>query len=86
MFIIGYIKAFLFFKNRKFAKSQGLDAKPATPKDVRHSISLHAFNSATPLPQLRKINRTLQNALVEKAAWWAAMCYAGLRLKTPPTH
>jgi len=37
----------------------------------------HASNSATPHPQLRKINCTLQNALVEKAAWWAAMCYAG---------
>jgi len=27
----------------------------------------------TPHPQHRKINCTLQNALAEKAAWWAAM-------------
>jgi len=28
----------------------------------------------------------LQNAFAEKAAWWAAMCYAGLALKAkaPP--
>jgi len=31
-------------------------------------------NSATRLPQRRKINCTLQNARAEKkAAWWAAM-------------
>jgi len=37
-----------------------------------------APRSATPHPQLRKINCTLQNALAEKAAWWAAEWYAGL--------
>ena len=31
--------------------------------------------------QLRKSNCTLQNALVEKAAWCVAGCYAGLYLK-----
>jgi len=31
----------------------------------------------TPHPQHRKINCTLQNAVVEKAAWWAAMCHVG---------
>jgi len=32
-------------------------------------------------PQHRKINCTLQNAVAEKAAWWAAGCYAGLAPK-----
>jgi len=32
--------------------------------------------------QRRKINCTLQNALAEKAAWWGAMCYAGLAAKS----
>ena len=40
-----------------------------------------AFRPTTPLPQRRKINCILQNACVEKAAWWAAGCYAGLVLK-----
>jgi len=42
------------------------------------------FRSAppTPHPQHRKINCTLQNALVEKAAWWAAMRYKGLASKS----
>jgi len=31
--------------------------------------------------QLRKINCTLQNALAEKAAWWAARWHAGLAPK-----
>jgi len=35
---------------------------------------------------LRKINCTLQNALVAKAAWWAAGCYAGLVAKARSTH
>jgi len=43
-----------------------LGAKPATPCDDR---------------QNRKINCSLQNALVEKAAWWAAMRHAGLAAK-----
>jgi len=34
------------------------------------------------IPQLRKINCTLQNALAEKAAWWAAGWYAGLVAKS----
>jgi len=34
------------------------------------------------LPQLRKINCSLQDALAEKAAWWAARCYAGLASKS----
>jgi len=51
----------------KVRSKLGLCAKPATPP--------------TPLPQPRKINCTLQNAVVEKAAWWAARCYAGLALK-----
>jgi len=33
---------------------------------------------ATPHPQLRKINCTLQIAITAKFAWWAAMCYAGV--------
>ncbi len=49
-----------------------------------YSIPLHASNSATPLLQHRKINCTLQNALVEKAAWWAAMCYAAFH--SAPRH
>jgi len=34
------------------------------------------------LHSLRKINCTLQNAVAEKAAWWAARCYAGLVAKS----
>jgi len=41
----------------------------APPRAAFHS----APRSATPHPQFRKINCTLQNALAEKAAWWAAM-------------
>ena len=51
-----------------------------------HAEERAAFHSAPRpqlrLPQLRKINCALQNALVEKGAWWAAMCYAGLPPKS----
>ncbi|MEA2033005.1 MAG: hypothetical protein U9N41_05420 [Euryarchaeota archaeon] len=39
-------------------------AKPATPCLAR-------------IGSLRKINCVLQNALVEKGAWWAAMWHVG---------
>jgi len=48
----------------------GLGAKPATPNNVRHS----APRLQPRIRSLRKINCTLQNALAEKAAWWAAVC------------
>jgi hypothetical protein len=41
--------------------------------DVARGV-LHASNSA--FRSLRKINCSLQNALVEKAVWCVAMCYA----------
>jgi len=129
----------------KVRSKLGSGAKPATPKNVLHSIPLHAHNSASAAPQnqanasqkklhggmrcakwglhlkpaprlqlrfasqhrkikqiaspknlrgglrgakwgwhikhLRKINCTSQKALAEKAAWWVAMCEAGLHLK-----
>jgi hypothetical protein len=65
----------------KVSSKLGLGAKPATPKNVRHSASPFAplFNSATPLPQLRKINRTLQNAVVENQL---KNLHGGLRFAT----
>jgi len=61
-----------------------------------HAEERAAFHSAPQLQlrfrSLRKINCSLQNALVEKGAWWVAGWYAGLALKaqappfaTPPT-
>jgi len=40
-----------------------------------HAEERAAFRSTPPppLPPLRKINCSLQNALAEKAAWWAAV-------------
>jgi len=52
-------------------QNQSHSAKCTRPKicavvNVQHSILPRASNSATSLPQLREINCTLQNALVEK--------------------
>jgi len=41
-----------------------------------------ATAAPTPHPQRRKINCSLQNARAEKAAWWAAGCYAAFRIRT----
>jgi len=53
----------------------------ASPKSL-HGGEGAAFYSAprpsTPHPQLRKITCSLQIALVEKAAWWAARCHKPL--------
>ena len=46
----------------------GLGAKPATPKNVRRSAPPFALLLQLRLPPRRKINCTLQNARVEKAA------------------
>ena len=63
----------------KVCSKLGLCAKPATPKNAGHSAPrLQLRNTASAAPQ---INCTLQIALVEKAARWAARCYAGLALK-----
>jgi len=60
-----------------------------SPKNVRHSAPAPPFapRPATPHPQHRKINCTLQNALVEKAAWCVAMRpLLKLRLRCKASH
>ena len=81
--------------NNRMQPSQRAKTATRPARQLRHSISLHAFNSAlnpaAPLPlrnsafrSLHKINCSLhlQNA-VAKFAWWAARCYAGLVTKSP---
>ncbi|MCK4735150.1 MAG: hypothetical protein KAT65_22045, partial [Methanophagales archaeon] len=46
---------------------------PPAPRSTMLFRSTICSAAPTPLPQLRKINCTLQNAPAEKkAAWWAA--------------
>jgi hypothetical protein len=66
-----------------FSNSAGFLPSAEPLRDPLVSTTLRAAHSAVPL---RKINCTLQNALAEKFAVVYCDGYAGLRLKTPPTH
>jgi len=81
----------MYFAQQRVCKMPAADAKQASrklhlQKKLRGGLrgdtgATLRIPTPTPHPQRRKINCTLQNARVEKAAWWVAMCHTGLHLK-----
>ena len=59
------IQKYLLWSIKYIIWCQKKQGKSGVPKNVRHSISLHASNSTTPHPQHRKINCSFANALAK---------------------